>query len=119
MSRRFCQKTNLKSPETREGPATMTGATPGTYPAPRLPLTGLRVLDLTDHRGLLAGHLLAQLGADVVQVESAGGSTARRVAPLGPDGQSLVWEAYGAGKRGSRWLWTRHPEKPASSISPA
>src|SRR5579863_1548163 len=100
MSRRFCQKTNLKSPETREGPATMTGATPGTYPAPRLPLTGLRVLDLTDHRGLLAGHLLAQLGADVVQVEPEGGSPSRGAAPLGPHGQSLVWQAYGAGKRG-------------------
>ena len=32
-------------------------------------LDGLRVLDCTDERGLLAGRLLADLGADVVQVE--------------------------------------------------
>ena len=31
-------------------------------------LSGYRVLDLTDERGLLAGRMLADLGADVVQV---------------------------------------------------
>jgi len=31
-------------------------------------LEHLRVLDLTDERGLLCGRLLADLGADVVQV---------------------------------------------------
>lgn len=65
-----------------------------------MPLAHVRVLDLTDDRGLMAGHLLAQLGADVVQVEPPGGSPARNAAPLGPDGQSLVWQAYCAGKRG-------------------
>ena len=63
-----------------------------------------RVLDLTDERGLLAGHLLAQLGAEVIQVEPTGGSPARRVAPFDetPDGKgaSLFWSAYAAGKRG-------------------
>jgi len=36
-------------------------------------LSPYRVLDLSDERGLLAGHMLAQLGADVVQVEGPGG----------------------------------------------
>ena len=63
-----------------------------------------RVLDLTDERGLLAGHLLAQLGADVVQVEPPGGSPGRIVPPFdatpGGNGTSLFWSAYAAGKRG-------------------
>ena len=55
-------------------------------------LSPYRVLDLTDHRGLLAGRLLAQLGADVIQVEPTGGSSARRVGPFddtAPD--DLLW----------------------------
>ena len=51
-----------------------------------------RVVDFTDERGLLAGRMLADLGADVVQVEPPDGSTRaprrsvlarRRVAVLG------------------------------------
>jgi len=74
-------------------------------------LTGTRVLDLTDERGLLTGRILADLGADVVQVEPPGGSSARHRLPrppapapgLGPDRParpSFVWEAYAANKRG-------------------
>ncbi|GAA2448891.1 CoA transferase [Actinomadura vinacea] len=59
----------------------------------------LRVLDLTDERGLLCGRLLADLGADVVQVEPAGGSSARAAVPLSGE-VSLYWETYAAGKRG-------------------
>lgn len=64
-------------------------------------LSPYRVLDLSDERGLLAGHLLAQLGAEVIQVEPRAGSPARNVAPFdqGADGQSLFWSAYAAGKR--------------------
>jgi crotonobetainyl-CoA:carnitine CoA-transferase CaiB-like acyl-CoA transferase len=62
-----------------------------------------RVLDLTDERGLLAGRMLGQLGADVVQVEPPGGSRARRIGPLtndpAPD-NSLYWSAYASAKRG-------------------
>lgn len=63
-------------------------------------LAPYRVLDLTDHRGLLAGRILAQLGADVVQVEPPGGSDARRIGPFDADGRSMHWEAFAAGKRG-------------------
>jgi crotonobetainyl-CoA:carnitine CoA-transferase CaiB-like acyl-CoA transferase len=66
-------------------------------------LTPYRVLDVTDHRGLLAGHMLAQLGADVVELEPPGGSRARLAPPFAPDwpaGEaSLYWAAYAAGKR--------------------
>jgi crotonobetainyl-CoA:carnitine CoA-transferase CaiB-like acyl-CoA transferase len=66
-------------------------------------LSGYRVLDLTDERGLLAGRMLADLGADVVQVEPLAGSRARCAAPLGErDGQpySYVWATFAANKRG-------------------
>ena len=56
-------------------------------------LSGYKVLDLTDERGLIAGRMLADLGADVVQVEPPTGSTAR-------DRVSLYWDAYAANKRG-------------------
>jgi len=67
-------------------------------------LSPYRVLDLTDHRGLLAGCMLGKLGADVIQVEPPTGSSARRVGPFAPDapqGQnSLYWSAYASHKRG-------------------
>ena len=66
-------------------------------------LAPCRVLDCTDHRGLLAGHILAQLGADVVQMEPPGGSDGRRQHPIDPDGRknenSFYWAAYASGKR--------------------
>jgi crotonobetainyl-CoA:carnitine CoA-transferase CaiB-like acyl-CoA transferase len=63
-------------------------------------LSPYRVIDLTDERGLLAGQILAKLGADVIQVEPPGGSTARRAPPFDEAGRSLYWSAYAAGKRG-------------------
>lgn len=66
-------------------------------------LEHLRVLDLTDERGLICGRLLSDLGADVVQVEPLHGSSARSVPPIadGPDGTlSMYWETFAAGKRG-------------------
>jgi crotonobetainyl-CoA:carnitine CoA-transferase CaiB-like acyl-CoA transferase len=62
-------------------------------------LSGYRVLDLTDERGLLAGRILADLGADVVQVEPPGGSPARRASPTSENG-SYVWDTFAANKRG-------------------
>ena len=41
-----------------------------------------RVLDLTDERGILCGKILADLGADVIQIEPPGGSPARRIGPF-------------------------------------
>ena len=66
-------------------------------------LSPYRVLDLTDERGILCGKILADLGADVIQIEPPGGSSARRVGPFyqdepGPD-SSLFWWSYAANKR--------------------
>ena len=67
-------------------------------------LSPYRVLDLTDERGLLCGKILADLGADVVQVEPLEGSTARNIGPYYKDDvhpeRSLFWWAYAVNKRG-------------------
>ena len=65
-------------------------------------LSPYRVIDLTDERGVLAGQMLADLGADVIQVEPPGGSSGRGVAPFFADRpeESIYWAAYTRGKRG-------------------
>ncbi len=55
-------------------------------------LSAYRVVDLTDHRGLLAGFVLASLGAEVIAVEPPSGNPAR----WRDDG--LTWWAYSRGK---------------------
>jgi crotonobetainyl-CoA:carnitine CoA-transferase CaiB-like acyl-CoA transferase len=61
------------------------------------------VLDLSDERGLLCGKMLADLGADVVQIEPPAGNRARRIGPFHHDDphpeQSLFWWSYAANKR--------------------
>ena len=66
-------------------------------------LSGIRVLDLADRAGALAGKLLAGLGADVVLAEPPGGHPLRSLAPFwreapGPE-RSLFFWFYAAGKR--------------------
>ena len=67
-------------------------------------LAGIRILDLADEPGLLAGRLLGDLGADVVKVEPRGGHRLRRRAPFfggKPDPErSLAWLAQNTSKRG-------------------
>ena len=68
-------------------------------------LAPYRVIDFTDERGVLAGQMLADLGADVIQVEPPSGSSGRRLAPFfrqaGSDPErSIFWAAYTRGKRG-------------------
>ncbi|HCL24944.1 MAG TPA: hypothetical protein DHW65_01180 [Dehalococcoidia bacterium] len=76
---------------------------PGTQAGIDFLLSPYRVLDLTDDRGLLCGKILADLGADVIQIEPPGGSDARNIGPFyGDDPQeekSLFWWAYANNKR--------------------
>jgi crotonobetainyl-CoA:carnitine CoA-transferase CaiB-like acyl-CoA transferase len=57
-------------------------------------LGGVRVLDLTEDRGLYAGKLLADLGADVIKVEKPEGSKARQIGPFKGDVPSLESSLY-------------------------
>ena len=70
----------------------MTDAVPG-----RLPLAGIRVLDLSR---LMAGNMLtlqlADFGAEVIKVESAQGDTLR---DWKNDGKPLWWKVYGRNKK--------------------
>ncbi|HLI72866.1 MAG TPA: CoA transferase [Acidimicrobiales bacterium] len=68
-------------------------------PEPEALLHEVRVADLAGEPAASTGRILADLGADVVKVEPAGGDPLRRVPPLGPDGRSLRHLAWNAGKR--------------------
>ncbi len=66
-------------------------------------LSPYRVLDLCGEMGILAGKILADMGAEVVAIEPPEGSPARRLGPFYKDNpdpeRSLVWWAWAAGKR--------------------
>ena len=67
-------------------------------------LDGVKVLDLTEERGLYAGKLLADLGADVIFIEKPEGSRSRRLGPFkgdvpGPE-NSLYFLNFNTNKRG-------------------
>ncbi len=67
------------------------------------PLADLRVIELCDELGQLAGKLLADMGADLIKVEPPSGSTARAIGPFvrdvpGPD-RSLNFWYYNTNKR--------------------
>src|SRR6516165_8885009 len=61
-------------------------------------LAGIRVLDLTGEPAQLTGRILADLGADVVKVEGPDGDPVRSIPPVGPDGESLRFSLWNAGK---------------------
>ena len=47
-----------------------------------MPLSGVRIIDLTDERGIYGAKLLADLGADVVRPEPPEGDPLRQRGPL-------------------------------------
>jgi len=67
-------------------------------------LASLRVLDLSDESGFLAGKILGDMGADVVKVEPPGGDLAGRRPPylagVADPERSLAWIALNTSKRG-------------------
>ncbi|GAA5233266.1 CoA transferase [Verticiella sediminum] len=63
-------------------------------------LSGVRILDLSwVLGGPFAGQLLAQLGADVIKVESLDGDYARKVPPVSPEMESPFFLSVNRGKR--------------------
>jgi crotonobetainyl-CoA:carnitine CoA-transferase CaiB-like acyl-CoA transferase len=66
----------------------------------RPPLDGIRVLELgSSVAGPAAGRLLADLGADVIKIESAEGDGLRTWGPPAPDGTSWWFKSHNRNKR--------------------
>ena len=63
------------------------------------PLAGVRVVDMADEKGELAGRMLADLGAEVVRVEPPGGARSRQIPPMAGD-DSLYFAWRNANKKG-------------------
>src|SRR5437867_8716289 len=67
------------------------------------PLAHVRVVELTDIRGALAGRILADLGAEVLKIEPPDGEDGRRRPPFVDDRpgmeRSLAFLHRNAGKR--------------------
>ncbi|WP_164478577.1 CaiB/BaiF CoA transferase family protein [Mycolicibacterium stellerae] len=68
-------------------------------PQGTLPLSDLRVIDLTDGVAGVAGRVLADMGADVILVEPPGGAATRRQPPL-HRGHGLRFATTHSNKRG-------------------
>jgi len=66
-----------------------------------MPLSGVRVIDLTDERGIYGAKLLADLGADVVRPEPPEGDPLRQRGPLTATtaAQTSLWHAFFASNR--------------------
>lgn len=67
-------------------------------------LGNVRVLDMTDQKGVYCTKLLADLGADVIRIEPPGGDAMRRIGPFyhyetDPE-KSLYWFHFNTSKRG-------------------
>ena len=69
-------------------------------PQPRAPFADLRLLDFSQVlAGPYTGRILAELGADVIKVESPGGDLTRVIAPKRDRGQSGLYTWANLGKR--------------------
>jgi 2-methylfumaryl-CoA isomerase len=67
---------------------------------PRLPLTGMQVVECASYvAGPTGGLTLAQLGAEVVRIDPLGGGHDHRRWPLAPNGESYYWSSLNKGKR--------------------
>ncbi len=68
------------------------------------PLTGLRILELSDEKGQFCGKLFGDLGADVIKIEPPDGERNRHVGPFLDDiphpERSLSFWYYNTSKRG-------------------
>ena len=66
-------------------------------------ISGIKVLDLSDRRGIMCSKVLSGLGAQVIQVEPIVGSDARMQGPFINDipgvERSLYWHAYATDRR--------------------
>ncbi|HLK74348.1 MAG TPA: CoA transferase, partial [Streptosporangiaceae bacterium] len=101
----------MMSPKARGGTG---GSSP---PEPAGPLDGVRVLDLGGELSAYGTKILADLGADVVKAEPAGGDRQRLRPPFAPGPEpgpetSLTFAYYNANKRGVQLDWANPGSDP-------
>jgi len=90
-------------------PATAASAGPEARP----PLDGLRILDFTTFlSGPYGTQMLADLGAEIIKVESPVGDLSRSIAPHFVAGDSLYYHTINRNKR-SMTVDLKHPDAPA------
>lgn len=66
-----------------------------------LSLAGIRVLDFSRFfAGPVCGMLLADMGAEVIRIDSPQGEMDRTYSLLGPDGETITFKAVNRGKKG-------------------
>ena len=65
----------------------------------RLPLTGIRIAEMSDGKGEMCGRYLADLGAEVIFIEPRTGAKSRRADPMLGD-VSLYFATHNANKQG-------------------
>jgi crotonobetainyl-CoA:carnitine CoA-transferase CaiB-like acyl-CoA transferase len=83
---------------------------PSAAPAASGPLAGVKILDLTSViMGPFATQILAQLGAEVIKVETPQGDNMRHVGPMNNPGMGHIFLHANAGKK-SIVLDLKHPE---------
>ena len=72
------------------------------------PLEGLRVIDLADEKGELAGRILGDLGAEVIRVEPKAGAHSRCLPPFDSEGSAVSTSLIATRiSSGSLWTWNR------------
>ena len=71
-------------------------------------LAGIRVIDLTDERGIYGTKLLADLGAQVIRPEGVEGDPLRKRGPFmqGDGGQISLWHSFFARECAAWMLFT-------------
>ena len=65
----------------------------------KLPLAGLRVIELADGLGEMCGRMLADFGAEVIKVEPIGGAKSRKMSPMLDDEISCSFEVRNFNKK--------------------
>jgi crotonobetainyl-CoA:carnitine CoA-transferase CaiB-like acyl-CoA transferase len=82
------------------------------FESSKLPLEGLRIIDLADEKGVFCSKLFADLGADVIKVERPEGDASRNISPFMNDDPHFEKSLYFAyNNTNKRSIWSQYLQK--------